>query len=189
MPAYVIKGALAKAPALDPALVEDVIVGCAMPEGAQGMNVARIGLLLTGLPASVPGVTVNRFCSSGLQTIAMAADRIATGQADVIIAGGAESMSMVPLGGKSMSANPNYFTNHEEHVGIAYNMGITAENVAKRWQITREEQDIFAYESHRHALAAQENNWFQEEICLMLRLIENLICLLMKVNRTRKNSC
>jgi acetyl-CoA acyltransferase len=164
MLAHVIKGVLAKVPALDPALVEDVIVGCAMPEGAQGMNVARIGLLLAGLPDSVPGVTVNRFCSSGLQTISMAADRIATGQADVIIAGGAESMSMVPLGGKSMSANPEYFSHDEEHVGIAYNMGITAENVANRWQITREQQDIFAFESHQHALAAQNNNWFQEEI-------------------------
>lgn len=161
--AHALRGVMAKVPNLDPTLVEDVIVGCAMPEAEQGMNVARIGLLLAGLPNTVPGVTVNRFCSSGLQTIAMAADRIATGQADVIIAGGTESMSMVPMGGNRMSANPAYFTN-DENIAIAFGMGITAEKVAQQWQISREEQDQFAFESHQKALAAQANNLFAAEI-------------------------
>jgi acetyl-CoA acyltransferase len=135
-----------------------------MPEAEQGMNVARIGLLLADLPDTVPGVTVNRFCSSGLQTIAMANDRIATGQADIVIAGGVESMSMVPMGGNRMTANPVYFSHDEEHVAIAYGMGITAENVAAQWHVTREEQDKFALESHKRALAAQAKNFFSEEI-------------------------
>ena len=160
--AHVIKGVMAKVPSLELHLIEDVIIGCAMPEAEQGMNVARIGLLLAGLPDTVPGVTVNRFCSSGLQTIAMANDRIATGQADIVLAGGVESMSMVPMGGNRMSANPAYFT--EEHVGIAYGMGITAEKVAAQWHVTREEQDKFALESHKRALAAQSKNLFSEEI-------------------------
>lgn len=158
--AHVLKEALAEVPALDPARVEDVIVGCAMPEAEQGMNVARIGLLLAGLPDNVPGVTVNRFCSSGLQTIAMAADRIRLGEADVVIAGGTESMTMVPMMGHKVAMNPAVFK--DDNLGIAYGMGITAENVAKQWQISREQQDEFAFNSHRKALAAADAGQFTE---------------------------
>jgi acetyl-CoA acyltransferase len=158
--AHVLKEALAEVPALDPARVEDVIVGCAMPEAEQGMNVARIGLLLAGLPDNVPGVTVNRFCSSGLQTIAMAADRIRLGEADVVIAGGTESMTMVPMMGHKVVMNPAVF--EDDNLGIAYGMGITAENVAKQWQISREQQDEFAFNSHRKALAASDAGQFTE---------------------------
>lgn len=161
---HTIKGVLNKCPDLDPQVIDDVIVGCAMPEGEQGMNVARISLLLAGLPNSVPGMTINRFCSSGLQAISLAADRIALGHADVIIAGGVESMTMVPMGGNKFNANPAFFWPNEEHVAIAYSMGITAENVAKQWQITREQQDAFALESHNRALAAIKNGEFNEEI-------------------------
>lgn len=150
--AEVIRAVLDEVPDLDPARVEDVIIGCAMPEAEQGMNVARIGLLLAGLPDSVPGVTVNRFCSSGLQTIAMAADRIRLGEADVMIAGGTESMSMVPMMGHKVAMNPRVFSG--DNVGIAYGMGITAEKVAQRWDVSREDQDSFALESHRKAIAA-----------------------------------
>ncbi len=160
--AHVIKGAMAQTPAIDGAEVDDVIVGCAMPEGAQGMNVARIGLLLAGLPDNVPGVTVNRFCSSGIQTVAMAAERIALGHADIMIAGGTESMSMVPLGGFNMSVNPSIFNDKE--VAIAYGMGITAEKVAQRWDISRDAQDAFAYESHQRALKGTANGDFKDEI-------------------------
>lgn len=162
--AHVIKGTMEKNPSLDPAAVDDVIIGCAMPEAEQGMNVARISLLLAGLPDSVPGVTVNRFCSSGLQTVAMAAERISLGLADIIIAGGTESMTMVPMGGNKFNANPAFFAPTEEHVAIAYGMGITAENVAKKWEITREQQDQFALESHKRALAATQNGEFKDEI-------------------------
>ncbi len=160
--AHVIREALAKVPAIDKARVEDVIIGCAMPEAEQGMNVARIGALLAGLPDSVPGMTINRFCSSGLQTIALAADRIALGDADIMIAGGTESMSMVPLGGNKLGANPEYFTN--EHEAIAYGMGITAEKVAAKWEISRQQQDEFALESHTRALKAIEDGEFKDEI-------------------------
>ncbi len=151
--AHVLRGVVAQVPKLDPAAVEDVIVGCAMPEAEQGMNVARIGALLADLPDNVPAVTVNRFCSSGLQTVAMAADRIRTGDADVVIAGGTESMTMVPMMGNKPSFNPAVFA-ADEHRAIAYGMGITAENVAKRWEISREQQDAFALRSHQRALAA-----------------------------------
>jgi acetyl-CoA acyltransferase len=151
--AHVLRGVVAEAPDMDPAAIEDVIVGCAMPEGEQGMNVARIGALLADLPDSVPAVTVNRFCSSGLQTISMAADRIRTGDADVVVAGGTESMTMVPMMGNKVSFNPAVFGG-DEHVAIAYGMGITAEKVATKWNVTREEQDAFAYRSHQRALAA-----------------------------------
>ena len=130
--AHVITAALAKVPQVTPDNIGDVIVGCAMPEGAQGMNVARIGLLLANLPNSVPGMTINRFCSSGLQAIALAADRIALGEAEVMIAGGTESMTMVPMGGYRYEANPAFFDNHGEHVAIAYGMGIPAEQVEER---------------------------------------------------------
>jgi acetyl-CoA acyltransferase len=161
--AHAIKSALAQAPGLDPAAIEDVIVGCAMPEGEQGMNVARIGLLLAGLPDSVPGMTINRFCSSGLNAVALAADRIRVGDADVIIAAGTESMSLIPMGGNKMAVNPQVFT-RDENVGIAYGMGITAEKVAKRWNVSREAQDQFAAQSHDKALKGIAAGEFKDEI-------------------------
>ncbi|WP_435627100.1 acetyl-CoA C-acyltransferase [Candidatus Ferrigenium straubiae] len=159
---HALKGVLAQAPSLDPAVIGDVIVGCAMPEAEQGMNVARIALLLAGLPNGVPGMTVNRFCSSGLQAVALAADRIRLGEADVMIAGGAESMSMVPMMGNKVAFNPAIFA--DEHVGIAYGMGLTAEKVAAQWKVSREAQDAFACESHRRALAGIANGEFADEI-------------------------
>jgi acetyl-CoA acyltransferase len=163
MLAYVLKSALGQCPGLDTAAIEDVIVGCAMPEAEQGMNVARIGLLLAGLPNSVPGMTLNRFCSSGVQAIAMAADRIRLGEADVMIAAGTESMSMVPMGGNKPSFSPAIFEK-DENIAIGYGMGITAENVAQQWSITREQQDMFAAESHRRALSAADAGEFKDEI-------------------------
>jgi acetyl-CoA acyltransferase len=161
--AHVLKSVTRQCPSLDPAAVGDVIAGCAMPEAEQGMNVARIALLLAGLPNSVPGLTVNRFCSSGLQAVALAADRIRLGEADVMIAAGTESMSMVPMMGNKIAMNPELFA-HDENIAIAYGMGLTAEKVAERWQISREAQDAFAYESHRRALQAITNNEFKDEI-------------------------
>ncbi|BBJ22279.1 acetyl-CoA C-acyltransferase [Candidatus Nitrotoga sp. AM1P] len=160
---HVLKSVMKQCPSLDPAAVGDVIAGCAMPEAEQGMNVARIALLLAGLPNSVPGLTVNRFCSSGLQAVALAADRIRLGEADVMIAAGTESMSMVPMMGNKIAMNPEIFA-HDENIAIAYGMGLTAEKVAERWQISREAQDAFAYESHRRALQAIMNNEFKDEI-------------------------
>ncbi|MBA2352578.1 MAG: acetyl-CoA C-acyltransferase [Burkholderiales bacterium] len=162
MLAHVIRSVLARAPGLDPAAIDDVIVGCAMPEGEQGLNVARIGLLLAGLPNTVAGMTINRFCSSGLQAVAIAADRIRLGEADVMIAAGTESMSMVPMTGNKPSFNPAIFA--DDNVGIAYGMGITAENVARRWNISREAQDEFAAQSHGKALLAIEHGGFSDEI-------------------------
>ncbi|MGI9046722.1 MAG: acetyl-CoA C-acyltransferase [Burkholderiales bacterium] len=162
MLAHVIRSVLARAPGLDPAAIDDVIVGCAMPEGEQGLNVARIGLLLAGLPNTVAGMTINRFCSSGLQAVAIAADRIRLGEADVMIAAGTESMSMVPMTGNKPSFNPAIFA--DDNVGIAYGMGITAENVARRWNISREAQDEFAAQSHGKALLAIEHGDFGDEI-------------------------
>lgn len=161
---HALKAILAKTPGLPADKIEDVIIGCAMPEAEQGMNVARIAALLANLPNNVPAVTVNRFCSSGLQTIAMAAEKIAIGEAEVIIAGGTESMSMVPMGGNKFVANPNYFTNDGEHEAIAFNMGITAELVAEKWHVSRHEQDAFALESHQRALKAQAEGEFKDEI-------------------------
>ncbi len=161
--AHVIRAVLAQAPSLDPASIGDVIIGCAMPEAEQGMNVARIGLLLAGLPHGVPGVTVNRFCSSGLQAVAMAADRIRLGECDVMLAGGVESMSMVPMMGNKIAMNPAIFSGNE-HIAIAYGMGITAEKVAERWKISREAQDEFAYTSHQRAIAAIAKGEFNDEI-------------------------
>ncbi|CAH1386090.1 acetyl-CoA C-acyltransferase [Candidatus Nitrotoga sp. M5] len=160
---HVLKSVMGQCPSLDPAAVDDVIAGCAMPEAEQGMNVSRIALLLAGLPNSVPGLTVNRFCASGLQAVALAADRIRLGEADVMIAAGTESMSMVPMTGNKIAMNPAIFA-HDESVAIAFGMGVTAEKVAERWEISREAQDAFAYESHRRALQAITNNEFQEEI-------------------------
>jgi acetyl-CoA acyltransferase len=158
-----IQAALKQVPGLDPAAIEDAIVGCAMPEGEQGMNIARIGALLAGLPNSVGGVTVNRFCASGLSAIQMAADRIRVGEAEVMIAAGAESMSMVPMSGNKPSFNPAVFAK-DENVGIAYGMGLTAERVAQQWKVSREAQDEFALQSHLKALAAQQAGAFADEI-------------------------
>ena len=163
MLAHVLKGVIGQVPGLDPHDIGDVVVGCAMPEGEQGMNVARIGVLLAGLPNSVPAVTINRFCSSGVQAISMAADRIRTGDDDVVIAAGTESMSMVPMMGNKVALNQSVFHNNE-HVAIAYGMGITAENVARQWKVTREEQDAFAVASHQKAIRAIAAGGFKDEI-------------------------
>ena len=161
--AHAIRSLLAQAPSLDPAAVDDVIAGCAMPEAEQGMNVARLSLLLAGLPDTVPGYTVNRFCSSGLQAVALAADRIRLGEAEVMIASGVESMSMVPMMGNKLAFNPAIFE-HDEHYAIAYGMGLTAERVAEKWSVSREDQDEFALHSHMRALAGINNGEFEDEI-------------------------
>ena len=160
--AHALTSVLAQAPAIDKARVDDVIVGCAMPEYEQGMNVARIGLLLAGLPDSVPGMTINRFCSSGLNAVSIAADRIRTGEADIVIAAGTESMSMIPMLGR-LAMNADVFAG-DENVGIAYGMGLCSERVASRYNVTREAQDEFALASHRKALAAQRAGEFDAEI-------------------------
>jgi acetyl-CoA acyltransferase len=160
---HVLKVALAKCPGLEPGAVEDVIVGCAMPEAEQGMNVARIGLLLAGFPNTVSGMTINRFCSSGVQAVALAADRIRLGEADVMVAAGTESMSMVPMGGNKPSFSPAIFEKNE-NIAIGYGMGITAEKVAAQWKISREEQDLFAAESHRRAIRAIDSGEFKDEV-------------------------
>jgi acetyl-CoA acyltransferase len=160
--AHVLKAAVQQCHGLDPGDVEDVIVGCAMPEGEQGMNVARIGLLLAGFPDRVSGMTINRFCSSGVQAVALAADRIRLGEADVMIAAGTESMSMVPMGGNKPAYNPAIFEK-DENVAIAYGMGITAEKVAAQWKVSREAQDLYSADSHRRAVRAIETGEFREE--------------------------
>ena len=159
--AQTLKHLLSQVPSLDPSAIEDVIVGCAMPEAQQGLNVARIALLLAGLPNTVGGITINRFCSSGLNAIAMAADRIRVGEADIMIAGGVESMSMVPMSGNTPSLSPDIFK--DENIGIAYGMGLTAEKVAQQWKVSREAQDAFALASHQKALAAQAAGEFSAE--------------------------
>ncbi|MGM0563778.1 MAG: acetyl-CoA C-acyltransferase [Pseudomonadota bacterium] len=161
MLAHVLKGVTEQNPELRDR-VEDVIVGCAMPEAEQGMNVARIGTLLAGFPDTVPAVTINRFCSSGSQAVAMAADRVRLGEADVMVAAGTESMTMVPMMGNKIAMNPRVF--QDDNVAIAYGMGITAEKVAERWNVSRDAQDAFATESHRRAIQATENGWFRDEI-------------------------
>jgi acetyl-CoA acyltransferase len=148
---------------VNPADISDVIIGCAFPEAEQGQNVARIASLLAGLPDSVPGITVNRYCSSGLNSIAMAANVIALGHADVMLAGGVESMSLIPMGGNDWSASPEVFKK-DENVAIAYGMGITAETVANEWKVSREAQDAFAVESHKRAIAAINAGFFKDEI-------------------------
>jgi acetyl-CoA acyltransferase len=163
MLAHVLKSAVERCPGLEPGAAEDVIVGCAMPEAEQGMNVARIGLLLAGFPDRVSGMTINRFCSSGVQAVALAADRIRLGEAEVMIAGGTESMSMVPMGGNKPSFNPALFEKDED-IAIAYGMGITAEKVAAQWKISREAQDLYAADSHRRAVYAIENGEFRDEV-------------------------
>ena len=159
----VVKNALAQVPNLDPKAIEDAIIGCSFPEGEQGMNMARVAMVLAGLPHSVGGVTVNRFCASGLTALQMAADRIRVGEADVMIAGGAESMSLVPMGGNKPSFNPEVFAK-DENVGIAYGMGLTAEKVAAQWKVGREAQDAFALQSHQRALAAIAAGEFKDEM-------------------------
>jgi acetyl-CoA acyltransferase len=164
--ATVLRSAMAEVPGLDPAAVEDVIAGCAIPEASQGLNVARIGAVLAGLPKSVGGITVNRFCASGLSAVQMAADRIRVGEADVMIAAGTESMSMVPMMGNSPSLSPTVFSNPEdiESYGIAYGMGLTAEKVAQQWKVSRDAQDEFAYHSHMKAIAAMKAGEFADEM-------------------------
>ena len=158
-----ILSAMKQVPSLDPAAIEDAIVGCSFPEAEQGMNMARIAVQLCGFPKPVGGVTINRFCASGLTAVQMAADRIRVGEADVMIAGGAESMSLVPMGGNKPSFNPEIFA-RDENVGIAYGMGITAEKVAAQWKVSREAQDAFSLESHLRALRAQAAGEFTDEM-------------------------
>ncbi|SDP73274.1 acetyl-CoA acyltransferase [Rhodoferax sp. OV413] len=164
--ATTLRAALAQVPGLDPATIEDVICGCAIPEAQQGLNVARIGAVLAGLPNSVGGITVNRFCASGISAVQMAADRIRVGEADVMFAAGVESMSMVPMMGNGPSLSPNIFSNTDDvdNYGIAYGMGLTAEKVAQQWKISRSAQDEFAYASHMKALAAMKAGYFSDEI-------------------------
>ncbi|HZH44198.1 MAG TPA: acetyl-CoA C-acyltransferase [Lysobacter sp.] len=163
MLAHVLKAVLAQAPGIDVDRIDDVIVGCAMPEAEQGMNVARIGMLLAGLPNTIGAQTVNRFCSSGLQAVALAANEIRLGNADLMLAGGTESMSMVPMMGNKVALSAQVFA-RDENVAIAYGMGITAEKVAEEWKVSREDQDAFAYASHRKAIAAIEGGEFRDEI-------------------------
>ena len=158
-----VKNALSQVPTLDPKAIEDAIIGCSFPEAEQGINMARAAMVIAGLPYSVGGVTVNRFCASGVTALAMAADRIRVGEADVMIAGGAESMSMVPMGGNKPSFNPEVFAK-DENVGIAYGMGLTAEKVAEQWKVSREAQDAFALASHQKAIAAIAAGAFADEM-------------------------
>ncbi|HEX4843309.1 MAG TPA: acetyl-CoA C-acyltransferase [Limnobacter sp.] len=160
---HAISSAMAQVPTLDPAAINDAIVGCAFPEGEQGMNMARIAVLLAGLPNTVGGVTINRFCASGITAVSMAANAIATGEAEVMIAAGAESMSMVPMSGNKPSFNNSIFAK-DENLGIAYGMGMTAEKVAQQWGISRDAQDEFALNSHKKAIAAQQKGEFNDEI-------------------------
>ncbi len=162
MLAHVLKAVVAQAPGIDTSRIDDAIIGCAMPEGEQGMNVARIGVLLAGLPDTVAAQTINRFCSSGLQAVALAANEIRLGNADLMLAGGTESMSMVPMMGNKVALSPSVF--NDDHVAIAYGMGITAEKVAQEWKISREQQDAFAVASHQKALAAIAAGEFNDEI-------------------------
>ncbi|HPZ41601.1 MAG: thiolase family protein [Dethiobacteria bacterium] len=161
MASEVIKEAIARAKGLDPAEIEDVILGCSFPEGEQGMNIGRMAALEAGLPDSVPGQTVNRFCSSGLQSIAIAAERIMCGFAEVIVAGGVESMSMVPMGGNKTSPSPVLA---EVNIEAYAPMGITAEFVAERFNVSREDQDKLAFRSHQNAAAAIKEGRFKDEI-------------------------
>ncbi|MCL4524120.1 MAG: acetyl-CoA C-acyltransferase [Acidobacteria bacterium] len=159
--ALAIKEALARVPGLDPKEIEDVILGCAMPEGEQGMNVARIAALRAGLPVESSAMTINRFCSSGLQAIAIAAERIMVGHGDVIVAGGTESMTMIPMGGYKISPNPWLMDNYpDSYLG----MGLTAERLATKYGVTREEADQFSYRSHQNALAAIAAGKFKDEV-------------------------
>ena len=160
--AHALRGILDPLPQLDRTRIDDIIVGCAMPEAEQGMNFARIGMLLAGLPNTIGAMTINRFCSSGVQAVALAADRIRLGEADLMIGAGAESMSMIPMMGHKIAMNPAVYQN--ENIAIAYGMGITAEKVAEQWKVTREAQDQFALASHQKAAAAIAAGEFSGEI-------------------------
>ncbi len=160
--AHSLRGILDPLPQLDRTRIDDIIVGCAMPEAEQGMNIARIGMLLAGLPNSIGAMTINRFCSSGVQAVALAADRIRLGEADLMIGAGTESMSMIPMMGHKIAMNPAVF--QDENIAIAYGMGITAEKVAEQWKVTREAQDQFALASHQKAAAAIAAGEFVDEI-------------------------
>jgi acetyl-CoA acyltransferase len=162
MLAHVLRSVIAQAPGIDVDRIDDAIIGCAMPEGEQGMNVARIGVLLAGLPNTIAAQTINRFCSSGLQAVALAADQIRLGNSDLMLAGGTESMSMVPMMGNKVALSPSVFK--DDHVAIAYGMGITAEKVAEEWKVSREDQDAFALASHQKAIAAIQAGAFKDEI-------------------------
>ena len=164
--AAALRSAMAQVPGLDPKAVEDIVCGCASPEAQQGLNVARIGAILAGLPNTVGGITVNRFCASGLSAVQMAADRIRVGEADVMIAAGVESMSLVPMMGNGPSLSPAIFANTDdvESYGIAYGMGLTAEKVATQWKVGRDAQDAFAYASHMKAIAAMKAGEFANEM-------------------------
>src|SRR3982750_3095299 len=159
--AAAIKDAVARIDGLNQAEIEDVIMGCAFPEAEQGMNVARTAMIAAGLPVETSAMTINRYCSSGLQSIAIAADRIATGSADVIVAGGLETMSMIPMGGNKLRPNPKIVDSYPDYY---LNMGLTAENLAKKYEITREQADEFSYNSHQKALAAIQQGKFSHEI-------------------------
>ncbi len=161
MAAAVIQALLKKYPQVEPGMIEDVIMGCATPEGESGMNIARVAALRAGLPNTVPGVTINRFCSSGLQSIAMAAEKIRAGYGDIMLAGGTESMSMLPMSAQRIAPNPWMVENIPE---IYIGMGLTAENIYQRWNISRDEQDEFSYRSHQNALKAQAEGKFEDEI-------------------------
>jgi acetyl-CoA acyltransferase len=171
MGAAVIKGALERVPGLDNSEIEDVIMGCAMPEAEQGMNVARAAAIRAGLPVETSAMTINRFCSSGLQSIAMAADRIKTGAAEVIVAGGLETMSMIPMGGHIIRPNP-YLVEH--YPDFYLNMGLATENVARKYEVTRDEQDEFATRSHTRAAAALDADKFKDETVPLHVVLEEL---------------
>ena len=160
--AHALRGILDPLPQLDRTRIDDIIVGCAMPEAEQGMNFARIGMLLAGLPNTIGAMTINRFCSSGVQAVALAADRIRLGEADLMIGAGAESMSMIPMMGHKIAMNPAVYQN--ENIAIAYGMGITAEKVAEQWKVGRDRQDAFALASHQKALAAMAAGEFDAEM-------------------------
>jgi acetyl-CoA acyltransferase len=162
MLAHCLKSVLAQAPSLDPALIDDVVGGCALPEAEQGLNVARMAAMIAGLPRNVPGVQVNRFCSSGLQAVAMAADRIRLGDADVMIGCGTETMSLVTMLGNKIVLAPSVYDD-PKNLGVAMGMGITAEKVAEQWKVSREDQDAFALESHRRAVAGIGGGKFKAE--------------------------
>ena len=159
---FILKEIIKDNPTIDTKMIDDVIIGCAMPEGEQGLNIARTALLMAGYPNSISGITINRFCASGLQSIAYAADRIRLGEANIIIAGGVESMSMIPAMGHHPAFNIKIF--NKESIGISHSMGITAERVAMKYQIDRESQDVFAFNSHQKAITATNENLFRSEI-------------------------
>src|ERR671921_1469817 len=171
MGAAVIEEAVRRAEGLEASEIDDVIMGCAMPEAEQGMNVARAAAIRAGLPVETSAMTINRFCSSGLQTIAMAADRIRTGGAETIVAGGLETMSMIPMGGHIIRPNP-YLVEH--YPDFYLNMGLATENVARKFEVSREEQDAFALRSHRRAAAAQDAGKFDDEIVPLSVAFEEL---------------